>query len=138
SKLNNSHGVAYEAYYQGTGLLDALHSYQLLEEWGDEISGVVPDIWNPGRWAYLPSGEGVYVGLNTGADRPQKKVYALAPGDRDFNTRFVFCSNREREGLSISARGEMADWVSLQGLPQSISSNGQQVFGVSIQVPEDA
>jgi len=138
SKLNNSHGVTYEAYYQGTGLLDALHSHQLLQELGDDLSGVVPDQWSPGRWAYLPSGEGVYVGLNTGADRPQKKVYALAPGDRDWNTRFVFFSNREREGLSVSAQGEIADWVSLQALPQRISSNSQQVFAVSIQVPEDA
>ncbi len=138
SKLNNSHGVPYEAYYQGTGLLDALQSYNLLQDLGDEMSGVVPDFWNPGRWAYLPSGEGVYVGLDTGADRPQKKLYALAPGDRDWNTRFVFFSNREREGLSVSAQGEIADWVSLQALPDSISSNGQQVFAASIEVPEDA
>jgi serine protease AprX len=137
AKLNNTHGVAYEAYYQGTGLLDALHSYQLLEELGDGMSGVVPDLWKPGRWAYLPSGEGVYVGLDTGADRPQKKVYALAPGDRDWNTRFVFFSNRERDGISLSAQGEIADWVSLQALPEHISSNGQHVFAASIQVPED-
>ncbi|HPE52229.1 MAG TPA: S8 family serine peptidase, partial [Methanothrix soehngenii] len=128
AKLNNTHGVAYEAYYQGTGLLDALHSYQLLEELGDGMSGVVPDLWKPGRWAYLPSGEGVYVGLDTGADRPQKKIYALAPGDRDWNTRFVFFSNRERDGISLSAQGEIADWVSLQALPEHISSNGQHVF----------
>lgn len=138
AKLNNTHGVAYEAYYQGTGLLDALHSYQLLEELGDGMSGVVPDLWKPGRWAYLPSGEGVYVGLDTGADRPQKKIYALAPGDRDWNTRFVFFSNRERDGISLSAQGEIADWVSLQALPEHISSNGQHVFAASIQVPEDA
>lgn len=106
AKLNNTHGVAYEAYYQGTGLLDALHSYQLLEELGDGMSGVVPDLWKPGRWAYLPSGEGVYVGLDTGADRPQKKIYALAPGDRDWNTRFVFFSNRERDGISSPLRGD--------------------------------
>ncbi len=137
AKLNNTHGVAYEAYYQGTGLLDALHSYQLLEELGDGMSGVVPDLWKPGRWAYLPSGEGVYVGLDTGADRPQKKIYALAPGDRDWNTRFVFFSNRERDGISLSAQGEIADWVSLQALPEHISSNGQHVFAASIQVPED-
>ncbi|HRU76275.1 MAG TPA: S8 family serine peptidase, partial [Methanothrix sp.] len=116
-KLNNSHGVSYEPYYQGTGLLDALHSYHLLQELGEGMSGVVPDRWTPGRWAYLPSGEGVYVGLDTGADRPQKKLYALAPGDRDWNTRFVFFSNQEREGLSISTRGEIADWISLQPLP---------------------
>jgi serine protease AprX len=137
AKLNNTHGVAYESYYQGTGLLDALHSYQLLEELGDGMSGVVPDLWKPGRWAYLPSGEGVYVGLDTGADRPQKKVYALAPGDRDWNTRFVFFSNRERDGISLSAQGEIADWVSLQALPEHISSNSQHVFAASIQVPED-
>jgi len=138
SKLNNTHGVQYEAYYQGTGLLDALQSHRLLEELGDEITGVMPDIWNPGRWAYLPSGEGVYVGLDTGADRPQKKLYALAPGDRDWNTRFVFFSNRERERLSVSAKGDIADWISLQALPERISSNSQHVFAASIQVPEDA
>lgn len=137
-KLNNSHGVSYEPYYQGTGLLDALHSYHLLQELGEGMSGVVPDRWTPGRWAYLPSGEGVYVGLDTGADRPQKKLYALAPGDRDWNTRFVFFSNQERGGLSISPRGEIADWISLQPLPERISSNSQQVFAASIQVPEGA
>ena len=138
TKLNNTHGVAYEAYYQGTGLLDAFHSYQLLEEMENEISGVMPDQWSPGRWAYLPSGEGVYVGLDTGADRPQKKIYALAPGDRDWNTRFVFFSNQEREGLSASVKGELSDWISLQALPERISSNGQQVFAASIEVPENA
>ena len=137
-KLSNTHGVQYEAYYQGAGLLDALHSYELLEELNDDISGVIPDQWNPGRWAYLPSGEGVYVGLNTGADRPQKKIYALAPGDKDWNTRFVFFSNAKRDGLLASASGELSDWISLQALPQQISSNGQEVFATSIAVPEDA
>ena len=69
------------------------------------VCGVIPDQWNAGRWAYLPSGEGVYVGLDTGADRPQKKLYSLAPGDEDWNTRFVFFSNQEIDDLKTSGNG---------------------------------
>jgi serine protease AprX len=134
-KLNNTMGEPYEQYYQGAGLLDALRSYQLAD---DSIVGVVPDQWNAGRWAYLPSGAGVYVGLNTGADRPQKKLYSLAPGDQDWNTRFVFFSNQEIDDLEISAEGEISDWISLQGLPRRIAANDQEVFSASMKVPMGA
>ncbi len=134
-KLNNTLGEPYEEYYQGAGLLDALRSYQLQD---NEIVGVIPDRWNAGRWAYLPSGEGVYVGLDTGADRPQKKLYSLAPGDQDWNTRFVFFSNQKIDDLKISATGEVSDWITLQSLPKSIAANDQEVFAASMKVPAGA
>ena len=134
-KLNNTLGEEYEGYYQGAGILDALRSYQMLE---NDICGVIPDQWNAGRWAYLPAGKGVYVGLDTGADRPQKKIYALAPGDEDWNLRFVFFSNQKIENLRTSVRGATSDWVSLQALPETILANDQKVFAASITVPEDA
>ncbi len=134
-KLNNTLGEPYEEYYQGAGLLDALRSYQLLE---DGIVGAIPDQWNAGRWAYLPSGEGVYVGLDTGADRPQKKLYSLAPGDQDWNTRFVFFSNQQIDDLKISASGEISDWITLQSLPGHIAANDQEVFAASMKVPTGA
>ena len=58
------------------------------------------------------------MGLDTGADRPQKKIYALAPGDEDWNLRFVFFSNQKIDNLKISAAGEISDWISLQALPR--------------------
>ncbi|NMC09443.1 MAG: S8 family peptidase [Methanothrix sp.] len=131
-KLNNSLGEQYEEYYQGAGLLDAPRSYQLVS---DDVCGVIPDQWIAGRWAYLPAGKGVYVGLDTGADRPQKKLYALAPGDEDWNTRFVLFSNRERVDLKVSASGPISDWISLQALPRQIDANSQVVFAASIAVP---
>ena len=134
-KLNNTLGEPYEEYYQGAGLLDALRSYQLLD---NDIVGVIPDRWNAGRWAYLPSGEGVYVGLDTGADRPQKKLYSLAPGDQDWNTRFVFFSNQKIDDLKISATGEISDWITLQSLPKAIEANDQEVFAASMSVPKGA
>ncbi len=134
-KLNNTLGEPYEEYYQGAGLLDALRSYQLLD---NDIVGVIPDQWNAGRWAYLPSGKGVYVGLDTGADRPQKKLYSLAPGDQDWNTRFVFFSNQEIDDLKISATGEISDWITLQSLPKHIEANNQEVFAASMSVPRGA
>ena len=93
-KLNNTLGEQYEEYYQGAGLSGCA---TVVPAPGQRHLGVIPDQWNAGRWAYLPSGEGVYVGLDTGADRPQKKLYSLAPGDKDWNTRFVFFSNQEIE-----------------------------------------
>ncbi len=132
-KLNNTLGEQYEEYYQGTGLLDAPRSYQLQS---NDICGVIPDQWIAGRWAYLPAGEGVYVGLDTGADRPQKKLYALAPGDKDWNTRFVFLSNQERRALKASVSGAVSNWISLQALPQQVSANDQEVFAASLTVPE--
>ena len=132
-KLNNSLGEPYEEYYQGAGLLDALRSYQLLD---NDIVGVIPDQWSAGRWAYLPSGKGVYVGLDTGADRPQKKLYSLAPGDQDWNTRFVFFSNQAIDDLKVSAAGAISDWISVQGLPKHIAANDQEVFAASMSVPK--
>ena len=132
-KLNNTLGEEYEEYYQGSGLLDALRSYQIQS---NDICGAIPDQWIAGRWAYLPAGEGVYVGLDTGADRPQKKLYALAPGDKDWNTRFVFFSNQERKDLKVSVSGAVSDWVSLQALPQQIAANDQEVFAASMTVPK--
>jgi serine protease AprX len=134
-KLNNSLGEPYEEYYQGAGLLDALRSYQLLD---NDIVGVIPDQWSAGRWAYLPSGKGVYVGLDTGADRPQKKLYSLAPGDQDWNTRFVFFSNQAIDDLKITATGEISDWITLQSLPKHIDANNQEVFAASMSVPKGA
>jgi subtilisin family serine protease len=133
-KLNNTLSEEYEEYYQGAGLLDALGSYQIQS---NDICGAIPDRWIAGRWAYLPAGEGVYVGLDTGADRPQKKLYALAPGDNDWNTRFVFFSNQEKKNLRVSVSGAVSDWVSLQALPQRIEANDQEVFAASMTVPID-
>ncbi|MFZ2471092.1 MAG: S8 family peptidase [Methanothrix sp.] len=135
-KLNSTLGESYEEYYQGAGMLDALSSYELLEN-NSNICGVIPDRWTAGRWAYLPAGKGVYVGLDTGADRPQKKIYALAPGDEDWNLRFVFFCNQEIKNLKTSVQGDVSDWVSLQTLPETIPANDQKVFAASIKVPQD-
>jgi hypothetical protein len=136
-KLENSQGEAYEEYYQGAGMIDALASYELLES-SSHICGTVPDLWRAGRWAYLPAGKGVYVGLDAGADRPQKKIYALAPGDEDWNLRFVFFSNSSLEGVKTEVVGDVSEWVSLQALPERIAANDQKVFSASLAVPEDA
>jgi subtilisin family serine protease len=138
TKLNSTLGESYEEYYQGAGMLDALSSYELLMNNNSSICGVIPDSWTAGRWAYLPAGKGVYVGLDTGADRPQKKIYALAPGDEDWNLRFVFFSDQEIKNLKTSVQGDVADWVSLQLLPETILANDQKVFAASITVPQDA
>ena len=139
TKLNSTLGESYEEYYQGAGMLDALSSYDLLlnKSNSSNLCGVIPDRWTAGRWAYLPAGKGVYVGLDTGADRPQKKIYALAPGDEDWNLRFVFFCDQEIKNLKTSVQGEVADWVSLQTLPETILANGQLVFAASITVPQD-
>ncbi|MCK9440329.1 MAG: S8 family peptidase [Methanothrix sp.] len=137
TKLNSTLGESYEEYYQGAGMLDALSSYELLEN-NSNICGVIPDRWTAGRWAYLPAGKGVYVGLDTGADRPQKKIYALAPGDEDWNLRFVFFCDQEIKNLKTSVQGEVSNWVSLQTLPETILANDQKVFAASIKVPQDA
>lgn len=137
TKLNSTQGDSYEEYYQGAGMLHALSSYEILQNSSD-IFGVIPDLWTPGRWAYLPAGKGVYVGLDTGADRPQKKIYALAPGDEDWNLRFVFFSDREIKNLKTTVEGAASDWVSLQALPETIQANDQKVFSASITVPQDA
>ncbi|MDQ1262524.1 MAG: hypothetical protein QG575_1705, partial [Euryarchaeota archaeon] len=136
AKLNSTLGDSYEEYYQGAGMLNALSSYELLVN-NSNICGVIPDRWTAGRWAYLPAGKGVYVGLDTGADRPQKKIYALAPGDEDWNLRFVFFCDQEIKDLKTSVQGEVADWVSLQFLPKTVLANDQKVFSASITVPQD-
>ena len=136
-KLENSQGEAYEEYYQGAGMIDALASYELMES-SSHICGTVPDLWRAGRWAYLPAGKGVYVGLDAGADRPQKKIYALAPGDEDWNLRFVFFSNSSLEKVKAEVFGDVSEWVSLQALPERIAANDQKVFSASLAVPEDA
>ncbi len=136
-KLENSQGEPYEEYYQGAGMIDALASYELLES-SSRICGAVPDLWRAGRWAYLPAGKGVYVGLDAGADRPQKKIYALAPGDEDWNLRFVFFSNSSLEEVKTEVVGDVSEWVSLQALPERIAANDQKVFSASLAVPEDA
>ncbi|MDM7913271.1 MAG: S8 family serine peptidase, partial [Methanotrichaceae archaeon] len=132
-KLNNSLGAEYEDYYQGAGHMDANRSYQSL---GPNLVGVMPDRWVAGRWAYLPAGKGLYVGLDAGADRPQKKLYALAPGDEDWTTNFVFFADKEMKDLEISVSGAVADWVAIQPLPKSIPANSQKPFGASVTVPE--
>lgn len=131
-KLNNSQGETYEEYYQGAGRLDANQSYRLLKS---DISGVMPDAWNAGRWAYLSAGKGLYVGLDTGADRPLKKIYALAPNDDEITNQFVFFTNKERNNISTTVKGDISDWVTLQPLPRSIPANGQKVFGATMSVP---
>jgi subtilisin family serine protease len=136
-KLENSQGEAYEEYYQGAGMIDAPASYELLNS-SSQICGAVPDLWRAGRWAYLPAGKGVYVGLDAGADRPQKKIYALAPGDQDWNLRFVFFSNTSLEEVKTEVVGDLSEWVSLQALPERIAANDQKVFSASLAVPEDA
>jgi subtilisin family serine protease len=130
--LNNTLGERYEDYYQGSGLIDANKSYQILS---DDLCGVEPDRWVPGRWAYLPAGKGIYVGLNAGADRPQKKLYALAPGDEDWATEITFFTNKELTNVTTSVSGPIADWTSIQPLLRSIPANGQRVFGAAMTVP---
>ncbi|MDD4449050.1 MAG: S8 family serine peptidase, partial [Methanothrix sp.] len=138
AKLSSTLGESYEEYYQGGGMIDALSSYELLtNNSNSNICAVIPDRWTAGRWAYLPAGKGVYVGLDTGADRPQKKIYALAPGDEDWNLRFVFFSDQEMKDLKTSVQGEVADWISLQLLPKTVLANDQKVFAASISVPQD-
>lgn len=137
TKLVSTQGDFYEEYYQGAGMLDALKSYELLSN-SSNLCAATPDVWRVGRWAYLPAGKGVYVGLDTGADRPQKKLYAMAPGDEDWNLRFVFFSNQDLDGVKTAVQGMVSDWVSIQALPKSIQANDQKVFSASIDVPEDA
>jgi len=132
-KLHNTLGEEYEEYYQGTGLLDAVRSHEMLSE---DMCGAVPDQWIAGRWAYLPAGKGLYVGLDAGADRPQKKLYALAPGDEDWTNRFVFFCNAEKKDVTTSVSGTISDWISLQALPSHMASNSQKVFGASLNVPD--
>ncbi|MCJ7445598.1 MAG: S8 family serine peptidase [Methanotrichaceae archaeon] len=131
-KLNNTIGDQYEEYYQGSGHLNALRSYELL---GQDLCGVEPNSWVAGKWAYLPAGKALYVGLDIGADRPQKKLYALAPQDEDWTSKFVFFTDKERKDIEIIPSGEVSEWISLQPLPRNIPANGQKVFSASLEVP---
>lgn len=131
-RLNNTLGEEYEPYYQGAGLVNAYNSYRLL---GDDLCGVMPDRWMVGRWAFMSGGKAVSAGLDSGADRPQKKIYALAPGDEDWTTRFVFFTDRARENLSVDVRGDVEGWITIMDLPESLPGNSHAVFGASIAVP---
>lgn len=124
-KLNNTLGEEYEEYYQGAGRIDAYRSYSMLE---DDLCGVIPDKWIAGRW--------VYMGLYTGADRLHKKMYALAPGEEDWTTKFLFFTDKELDDVSTSITGSVSEWISLQPPPRKIPANGQRVFGASLAVPE--
>lgn len=139
-KLSNTQDEEYEAYYQGAGLLDAERSFEILRS--DHLCGVVPDRWSAGRWVYgdfWVSGEDtVYGSLDTGADRFQKKMYALAPGDVDWNSRFLFFTDKELSKVTTTASGATAGWTMVQPLPGEIPANGQRVFGASISVPQNA
>jgi subtilisin family serine protease len=141
-KLSNTQDEEYEAYYQGAGLLDAERSFEILGSDHDHLCGVVPDRWSAGRWVYgdfwVSGDDTVYGSLDTGADRFQKKMYALAPGDVDWNSRFLFFTDRELSKVTTTASGATADWTMVQPLPGEIPANGQRVFGASISVPEDA
>lgn len=136
-KLNDTHGEIYEEYYQGAGLIDALSSYEFINS-SSNICASTPNLWRAGRWAYLPAGMAVYVGIDTGADRPRKKIYSLAPGDEDSSLRLVFYSDRDLEGVKTGAVGDISGWMSIQPLPERISANEQKIFSASMAVPEDA
>ncbi len=141
AKLNNTQDEEYEAYYQGAGLLDAQGSFEILGT-DYQLCSVLPDRWSAGRWVYgdfwVVGDDTVYGSLDTGADRFQKKMYALAPGDVDWNSKFLFFTDRELSNVATSASGPIADWTSVQPLPKKIPANGQRVFGAAISVPEDA
>jgi hypothetical protein len=123
-KLNNTRGLEYEEFYQGTGEIDAYQAY--LAANNDSLAGIVPDQWVAGAWTYT--------GLEYGADRPTKKIYAVAPGCEDF-TRFVFFTNEELSGVTISTNGTAGNWITIQPLPGSISANEQKIFDSTLTVP---
>ncbi|HII06235.1 MAG TPA: S8 family serine peptidase, partial [Methanotrichaceae archaeon] len=140
TKLNNTQDEEYETYYQGAGLLDAKKSFDILGTY--QLCSVLPDRWSAGRWVYgdfwVVGDDTVYGSLDTGADRFQKKMYALAPGDVDWNSKFLFFSDKELSNVATSASGPIAKWTSVQPLPRNIPANGQRVFGATISIPEDA
>ncbi len=140
TKLTNTQDEEYEAYYQGAGLLDAQGSFDVLGE--GRLCSVLPDRWSAGRWVYgdfwVSGDDTVYGSLDTGADRFQKKMYALAPGDVDWSSKFLFFSDEELKNVTTTASGSVADWTSVQPLPKEIPANGQRVFGAAVSVPEDA
>jgi len=139
-RLSNTQDEEYEAYYQGAGLLDAQGSFDVLGT--DQLCSVLPDRWSAGRWVYgdfwVVGDDTVYGSLDTGADRFQKKMYALAPGDVDWNSKFLFFTDRELSNVTTTVSGPVDEWTSVQPLPRKIPANGQRVFGAAISVPEDA
>jgi len=139
-RLNNTQGEEYETYYQGAGLLDASSSVEGLER--GRLCSALPDRWTAGRWVYgdfwIVGDDTVYGSLDTGADRFQKKMYALAPGDVDWNSKFLFLTDRKLSNVSTTASGPIADWTMVQPLPTTIPANGQMVFGAAVSVPSDA
>lgn len=137
NKLSNIQGEEYEAYYQGAGLLDAERSFDLLDE--DWLCNALPDRWSAGRWVYgdfwIVGDDTVYGSLDTGADRFQKKLYALAPGDVDWNSKFLFFTDKPLANVTTTASGEVAGWAMIQPLPRTIPANGQRIFGIGMSVP---
>lgn len=139
-KLSNSQDEEYEAYYQGAGLVDAERSFELLGV--DRLCNALPDRWSGGRWVYgdfwVVGDDTVYGSLDTGADRFQKKLYALAPGDVDWSSKFLFFTDRPLANVTTTASGEVARWTMVQPLPRTIPANGQRIFGIGMSVPEGA
>lgn len=133
-KLVNTQDEEYEAYYQGAGLVDAGRSLDFLHE--GRLFGSLPDRWSAGRGVYADLSIG---SLDTGADKFQKKIYALAPGDVDWSPpQFLFFTDRELSDVSTSASGDISDWTSVQPLPRWIPANGQRIFGAAVSVPRGA
>jgi hypothetical protein len=128
-KLDNTKGHDYEEFYQGTGEIDAYQAYLAVNNDPLALAGIVPDRWIAGVWAYT--------GLAYGADRPTKKVYAVSPGCEDF-AKFVFATDRELSGVTITTSGTAGDWIIVQPLPDSIPANGQETCYATLTVPDGA
>ncbi|OEU59110.1 MAG: hypothetical protein BA870_07475 [Desulfuromonadales bacterium C00003094] len=124
-KLDNTEGHEYEGFYQGTGEIDVYQAYLAVNN--DPLAGIVPDRWIAGVWAYT--------GLAYGADRPTKKVYAVSPGCEDF-AKFVFATDAELSGVTITTSGTAGDWIATQPLPDSIPANGQETCYATLTVPD--
>lgn len=131
-KLSNTLGENYEPYYQGAGLIDANRSYNILRS---DICGVTPDRWIVGRWAFSPDSS--YPGIDVGADKKQKRIYAMAPGDDEWTTKFLFFTNCDRENVSIKVLGDVAGWITVMYLPRAIFANEQIIFGATLVVPNE-
>lgn len=132
TKLNNSLGESYEPFYQGAGLVDANQSSHFLSP---DVCAVLPDKWVVGRWVF--SEGSTYPGIDVGADRDQKKVYAMAPGNDEWTTRFLFATNCQRSNLSFRTSGDVAGWIEGLSMPASMAANSQAIFGATIVVPNE-